>query len=194
MSLFMAHLFIGLFFGMFLDKIYHNKNIIIFCAIGSVLPDLVSKIFGHFLLSSNSARFYSQTLVLFLLFLIVGLFVRKFYRSNSFLAVAVGIFLHKIADTWPIPDGNFPQFGVTLAKILPGYYQYIILAEINSVIEWIFFIANIGIIFYLFTTKDQWLDADHKKELLRGSEGIILIIVILFVSSMYILPLVSAFW
>ena len=193
MSLFMAHLFIGLVFGLILDKIYHNKNIIIFCAIGSVLPDLVSKIFGHFLLNSNSARFYSQTLVLFLIFLIIGLFVWKYYHSNSFLAVAVGIFLHKVADTWPLPDGNFPLFGPNLPKIFSGYLQSIILAEINSVTEWIFFIAIIGILIYLITDKDPLLDPNRNKELFRGIFGIIIIIFVLFVSIMFILPLATAF-
>jgi hypothetical protein len=189
----MAHLFIGLAFGLILHKIYHNKNIIIFCAIGSVLPDQVSKIFGHFLLTSSSARFYSQTLALFLLFLIIGLFVWKYYRSNSLLAVAVGIFLHKIADTWPFPDWNFPLFGPSLAKMLPGYFQSIILTEINSVTEWIFFIATLIIVFYLVANKDPPLDPDRKKELFRGILGIILIIFILFVSILYILPLATAF-
>ena len=193
MSLFMAHLFIGLVFGLILDKIYHNKNIIIFCAIGSVLPDLVSKIFGHFLLNSNSARFYSQTLVLFLIFLTIGLFVWRYFHSNSFLAVAVGIFLHKVADTWSIPDGNFPLFGQNIPKIFPGYLRSIILEEINSVTEWIFFIAIIGILIYLITDKDPLLDPDRKKELFRGILGITIIIFILFVIILYFLPLTIAF-
>ncbi|MGA2913366.1 MAG: hypothetical protein ABSE07_07595 [Methanoregula sp.] len=199
MSLFMAHLFIGLVFGLILHKIYLNKNIIIFCAIGSVLPDLVSKILDHLLPVSrvDNAGFYSQTLALFLLFLTTGLLIRKYYHSNSFLCVAVGTFLHKIADTWVIPDWYVPLFGPNLAKVYPGYFQYIFLAEINSVTEWIFFIAIVSITFYLITKKsiqDPGVDPGRKKELSKGIFGIALLLFILLVISRYILPPATTFW
>jgi hypothetical protein len=196
--LFMVHLFIGLVFGLILYKIYHNKNMIIFCAIGSVLPDLVSIIFGllfkQILPSSllNNARFYSQTLALFLLFLIPGFFIWKYYHSNSFLCVAAGIFLHKIADMWTLPDGYFPLFGPYLAKVYQGYFQNIIIQEITSVTEWIFFIAIIGITFFMITTKstkDPEMKPNRKKELLWGIFGITLLVFLLFLS----IPFTTAF-
>jgi membrane-bound metal-dependent hydrolase YbcI (DUF457 family) len=174
---------------------------IVFCAIGSVLPDLVSIIFGllfkQILPSSllNNARFYSQTLALFLLFLIPGFFIWKYYHSNSFLCVAAGIFLHKIADMWTLPDGYFPLFGPYLSKMYQGYFQNIILEEITSGTEWIFFIVIIGIMFYMITvksTKDPEMKPSRKKELLKGLIGIILLIFLLFVSIVYILPFTTA--
>ena len=192
----MAHLFIGLVFGLILNKIYQNKNIIIFSAIGSELPDLVSVIFGlifwRILRSSlmDSVSFYSQTMALFFLFLITGLVIWKYYRSNSFLYVAAGIFLHEIADTWAFPDWNFPLFEPYLTTVYQGYFQNIILREITSVTEWIFFIAIIGITFYMITkesSKDSEMEVHRTKELYKGILGIIFIIFILFVSIAFFL-------
>jgi hypothetical protein len=181
--LFMAHVFIGLVLGLVLDKIYHNKNIIIFCVIGSVLPDLVNKILGHFIMASmgDGAAFYSQSLALFLLFLIIGTLTWKFFQSNSFLCVAAGIFLHKIADMGTLPDWVFPLFQNDFNR---GYLQSIFLAEITSITEWIFFIAAAGITVYLImkrSPKDTETEPDRRRELFIGIFGIALTIFILFI-------------
>jgi hypothetical protein len=39
--LILAHLVIGLIIGFILYEIFHARTIIIFCALGSVLPDIV---------------------------------------------------------------------------------------------------------------------------------------------------------
>jgi len=197
--LLMAHLFIGLVFGCILNEMYHNKNIIVFCAIGSVLPDLVNKIPGHIFLSSTlyNARFYVQSLALFLLFLLAGLLIWKFYHSNSFLCVAVGIILHKITDTWTLPEWYFPLSGPYQAVLGKGYLQNMILREITSVTEWIFFIGILGIMVYLITQKspiNQDVEPERKKELINGIFGIAVLVFVLFVSSISILPQATALW
>ena len=198
--LFMAHLFIGLVFGCILNEIYHNKNIIVFCAIGSVLPDLVNKIPGNIFLSStmfNAARFYVQSLALFLLFFLAGLLIWKVYHSNSFLCVAVGIILHKIADMWMLPEWYFPLSDPYRAVLGQGSLQNMILLEITSVTEWIFFIGIIGITVYLITQKspgNQDVEPERKKELISGILGIVVLVFVLFVSSISILPQATALW
>lgn len=143
----------------------------------------------------ESIKFYSQTLALLLLFLITGLFFWKYYRSNSFLSVAAGIFLHEIADTWAFPDWNFPLFEPYLIAVYKGYFQNIILREITSVTEWIFFTSIIGITFYMITkeySKDSEMEINRTNELFSGILGSIFIIFILFVSIAFFL-FVTAF-
>ena len=159
----MAHVFIGLVLGLILNRIFHDKNIVIFCIIGSILPDLVKILFGHSFTGSllKSARFYSQTLALFLLFLVAGVFIWKYYRSNSFLCVSVGIFFHGIADMWKNPDWHFSLFEPYIAALYQGHsheiifreIHFIILQEFTSVTEWIFFIATISITSFMIMKK-----------------------------------------
>jgi hypothetical protein len=48
--LFPGHLVIGLIAGFVLYELCHDQNVIVFCALGSVLPDIVDKPLGHLFL------------------------------------------------------------------------------------------------------------------------------------------------
>ena len=68
----------------------------------------------------------------------------------------------------------------------------IIIQEITSVTEWIFFIVIIGITFFMITTKpakNPEMKPGRKKELLWGIFGITLLVFLLFLS----IPFTTAF-
>jgi hypothetical protein len=111
--------------------------------------------------------------------------------------VAVGILLHKIADIWTLPEWYLPVAGPFHAVLGKGYLQNMILLEITSVTEWIFFIGIIGITVYQITQKspgNQDVERERKKELISGILGIVVVVFVLFVSSISILPQATALW
>ena len=60
-----------------------------------------------------------------------------------------------------------------------------------------FFIGITGITFYLITKKspiNQDLEPERKKELINGIFGIVVLVIVLFVSSISILPQATALW
>ena len=98
--LFLSHLVIGLIIGFILYEFFHARSLIAFCALGSVLPDIVDKPLGHIVFGSSldNGKIFFHSLVIVLLFFIAGLIVWKYYRSFSFLVVGFGIFLHQLVD------------------------------------------------------------------------------------------------
>ena len=51
--LFLGHLVIGLIIGFILYEFFHARSMIVFCALGSVIPDIVDKPLGHIIFSSS---------------------------------------------------------------------------------------------------------------------------------------------
>jgi len=72
--LFLGHLIIGLIIGFILYEFFHSRSIIIFCALGSVLPDVVDKPLGHIIFSSglDNGKIFFPSLPIVLLFFITG--------------------------------------------------------------------------------------------------------------------------
>lgn len=148
--LFLGHLVIGLIAGFILYEIFHDQNVIIFCALGSVLPDIVDKPLGHIFLNSvlDNGKIYFHSLIIFLLFVITGILVWKYYRSSSFLYVALGIIIHQIVDLmWNRPvNWYFPFLGPYQVEVHRDYVAQVLISELTSFTEWIFFIAILVII------------------------------------------------
>jgi len=165
--LILGHLVIGLIIGFILYEIFHARTLIVFCAIGSVLPDLVDKGLGHIIFSASldNGRIFFHSLGILLLFAVVGLIVWKYYRSFAFLVVGFGVLLHQMADVmWTSPvTWYYPVLGPYPADFAPDYFGQAILAELTSVSEWIFFIAIIVLAFVLYRNKtlhDTLVDPD----------------------------------
>jgi len=155
--LILGHLVIGLIIGFILYEIFHARTIIVFCAIGSVLPDLVDKVLGRIIFSSSldNGRIFFHSLGIVLLFAVVGLIVWKYYRSFSFLVVGFGVLLHQIVDMmWRDPvTWYYPLLGPYQADVTPDYFQQAIQAELTSVTEWIFFIAILVLVLVLYRNR-----------------------------------------
>lgn len=143
--LLLAHLVIGLIIGFILYEVFHARTIIVFCAIGSVLPDLVDKVLGRIILSGglDNGRIFFHSLGIALLFVLIGVIVWRYYRSFSFFMVGLGMLSHQLADMmWTSPvSWYYPFLGPYPADYTPDYFQRAILAELTSVTEWIFFIS-----------------------------------------------------
>jgi len=169
--LILGHLVIGLIIGFILYEIVHARTIIVFCALGSVLPDLVDKVLGRIIFSSSldNGRIFFHSLWIVLLFAIVGLVVWNYYRSFSFLVVGFGVLLHQLADLmWTSPvSWYYPLLGPYPADANPDYFEQAILAELSSVTEWIFFAAIMVVAIVLYRNKmlhDTLLDPDPRMQ------------------------------
>jgi hypothetical protein len=165
--LILGHLVIGLIIGFILYEIFHARTIIIFCAIGSVLPDFVDKVLGRiiFYSSLDNGRIFFHSLGIVLLFMIAGLIVWHYYRSFSFVVVGFGVLLHQLADMmWLSPvSWYYPLLGPFPADVTPDYFQQAITAELTSVTEWIFFTSIVVVTLVLYrnqTLKKSLLDPD----------------------------------
>jgi hypothetical protein len=191
--LILAHLVIGLIIGFILFEIFHARTIIVFCALGSVLPDLVDKVLGRIIFSASldNGRIFFHSLGIVLLFVILGLIVWKYYQSFSFLVVGFGVFIHQAVDLmWMDPQTwYYPLFGPYPADVTPDYFQQAIVGELTSVTEWIFFIAILVLVLVLYRNKtlhDTLLDPDprvqHKtRKFYRGLAGVGLFVMALAV-------------
>lgn len=113
--LFFSHLVIGIFAGIILAFLFNDSRVVIFTAVGSVLPDLIDKPVGYILLgdwiSNGRIFFHGFWLMLFLLVAGVVIFIRL--KNSYLLAFSLGITVHQIADTmWNSPVNWFwPMFG-----------------------------------------------------------------------------------
>jgi len=191
--LFLAHLVIGLIIGFILFELFHARTIIIFCAIGSVLPDLVDKVLGRIIFSSSldNGRIFFHSLGIVLLFLITGLIVWRYYRSFSFLVVGAGVLLHQLADMmWTSPvSWYYPFLGPYPSDFTPDYFQRAVLAELTSVTEWIFFAAIVVVTLVVYRNRilrNTLLDPDplmqqKTKKFYIGLLGVALFVLVLSV-------------
>lgn len=191
--LFLAHLVIGLIIGFILFEIFRARTIIVFCAIGSVLPDLVDKVLGRIIFSSSvdNGRIFFHSLGIVFLFMVMGLIVWRYYRSVSFLAVGTGVFLHQIVDMmWKSPvSWYYPFLGPYPEDYSPDYFMRAIMAELTSVSEWIFFIAIVGVAVVLYRNqalKNRLLEPDplmqqKTRRFYGGLVGVALFVLVLSV-------------
>ena len=95
-----CHLFAGIVIGLIIYKITDQRSAVIACGFGAILPDLIDKPLGHFILSDslNSGRIYAHTLLMLSIFVIIGLYYWKKKSSLSILAVSAGISSHIVLD------------------------------------------------------------------------------------------------
>jgi len=163
----LAHLIIGLIIGFILYEFLHARTIIIFCALGSVLPDIVDKILGRIIFGSTlgNGRIFFHSLGFVLLFVVMGLIVWYRYRSFSFLVVGYGMLLHQIMDMmWMEPvSWYYPLLGPFPSGVTRDYFLRAIITELTSVTEWIFFCAIAGVTFVLYRNQSAghtFLDPD----------------------------------
>jgi len=196
--LFLGHLLIGLILGFMLYEFFKDKNIIVFCALGSILPDLIDKPLGHIILSSSldNGKIYFHSLIILVFLCITGIFVWKYYRSSSFLFVSLGVLVHQILDLmWKHPQNwYYPLLGPYQNEVHPDYIRQIILTELSSSSEWIFF-AAIVVIICLIIVNISWhkdvpaLDPiiqQKKHQLYGGLIGVAFFVLILSVIIIYI--------
>jgi hypothetical protein len=197
--LFLGHLVIGLIIGFILYEIFHDRMIIVFVAIGSVLPDVIDKPLGYIIFSStlDDGKIFFHGFIIVLLFFLTGLLVWKWYKSYSFIFLAFGVFLHQIVDMmWKHPvNWYFPLLGPYPVEPHSDYFLNAIVAELSSVTEWIFFAAILVVALVIYrnhTLHNTFLDPDPRmqQKMRKFTSG--LVAVALFVLAIAII--IIAIW
>lgn len=136
-----CHLFAGIVIGLIIYKITDQRSAVIACGFGAILPDLIDKPLGHFILadSLNSGRIYAHTLLMLSIFVIIGLYYWKKKSSLSILAVSAGISSHIVLDEvwkspttllWPF-NGPFETSNLSLILLHSQSKKFL------SVSEWV---------------------------------------------------------
>ena len=141
----MGHLVIGLIIRFILYEFLHDRMIIVFVAIGSVLPDLVDKPLGYIIFGStlDNGKIYIHSLIIVLLLFITDLLVWRLFKSASGIFIAAGVLIHQLVDMMWTRQVNwyYPFFGQYQTETTPDYFLNAIVEELTSVTEWIFFVA-----------------------------------------------------
>jgi inner membrane protein len=105
-----------------------------FWALGSLLPDIIDKPVGHYLLAGifqYNGRIFSHTLLLVVLLLVTALFLPHSKGRGCLIAVSAGVLMHLILDSmwltpqtlfWPLLDWSFPASseGEWLGSLIRG--------------------------------------------------------------------------
>jgi len=169
-----------------------------FCSLGSVLPDIVDKPLGHIILNSvlDNGKIYFHSLIIFLLFFITGILVWRYYRSQSFLYVAMGVIIHQIVDLmWTRPvNWYYPFLGPYQVEFHQNYVAQVILSELTSFTEWVFFIAILVIVLAAGIRMHQHkplvspdpLQEQRQRQLYSGLLGIAIFVLILSIAIIYL--------
>jgi hypothetical protein len=162
--LFFSHLFLGILTGIILALFFKDRRVIVFSAIGSILPDLIDKPIGYIILwdSIGSGRIFFHGFWIMLLLLAVGVVIFLMIKNPLILSLGIGVLIHQFADSmWESPVNWFwPVFGSYSGR--PHYEDYfmdIISVELSSVEEiFSFFFIIILIIVIWFLTKYGYFD------------------------------------
>lgn len=155
----MGHLVIGLIIGFILYEFFQDRMIIVFVAIGSVLSDIIDKPLGYIIFGTtlDNGKIFFHSLIIVLLFFIIGLIVWRLYKSHSCIFIAVGVFIHQLTDLmWTQPvNWYYPFSGPYPIEAHTDYFMNALVAELTSVTEWIFFFALLVIAFLLHRNSEQ---------------------------------------
>jgi len=135
------HLVCGLVVGYLLADRFRDRNLVLPCIFGALLPDLIDKPLGLLVLSGSigSGRIFSHTLLFLLLLLIAGLALRSRYRAPGLLAVAAGVASHQVLDLmWEMPETwCYPFLGPFRPIVQEGWFLQKLLLELQNPVEWV---------------------------------------------------------
>lgn len=92
-----------------------------FILIGSMLPDIIDKPLGQFILRNymSNGRIFSHTLIFLLLMCLAGFLVYRYFKKSWFIFLAYGVFIHLLLDSmwltpctlfWPACGFAFPKY------------------------------------------------------------------------------------
>ncbi|MEA2035839.1 MAG: metal-dependent hydrolase [Euryarchaeota archaeon] len=172
--LFFCHLLTGFVIGLVLSGLFKDRRAILFCSIGSILPDLIDKPLGHIILagSLNDGRIFAHSLIGLMTICLLGIILWKQKGSPVLLYLVPGIISHVLLDAmWNIPINWFyPALGPFVQGYSQNYFCNMFFVEISSFSEWFFFIILSGCLFSEFTfngrsgsISDSGYDSDHSR-------------------------------
>lgn len=130
-----VHLLIGVTVGIFLLYATRDCRALVYCAVGSLLPDLIDKPVGHIILVNlGNGRIFFHSLTVCIIVAVLGIIVWGIWRHPGFLFIALGMFSHQLADAmWMAPQSWYwPFLGGFPPKYLPNYFDNIFVLEFSS--------------------------------------------------------------
>jgi membrane-bound metal-dependent hydrolase YbcI (DUF457 family) len=146
-----------------------------FCAIGSLLPDIIDKPVGQSLFGQtfgHNGRIFSHTLVFFILCLAAGYFFYLARKKVWVLYLAFGVLMHLMLDYmwqspqtlfWPIEGWSFPENSqYNLRLWIGGMLQKLTSDPVEFVLELVGFLAMVVFMLDLVRSKFS-LRSSHKQ-------------------------------
>ncbi|WP_420847028.1 metal-dependent hydrolase [Methanogenium marinum] len=178
-----VHLLIGITLGIFLLYLTKDCRAIIYCAIGSLLPDIIDKPLGHiFLPSIGYGRIFFHSLTVCALVALLGVIILIKWRHPGLLFVAAGMLSHQLADgMWDELQGWFwPIFGGFPHRYMPNYFENMFSLELSSPSEML--LMALAVIFFLCFVYARWTG---KNRIFHWAS--VLVGFLLFIAGSYIL-------
>jgi membrane-bound metal-dependent hydrolase YbcI (DUF457 family) len=162
-------MFVGAVVGLLLYQWTGRKWLVPVVAVGAILPDIIDKPLGHFLLagSLDFGRIYAHSLLFLGLLVVGGLLLWKIKGSYLLGAVALGVATHLVLDSmWDLPVSLFwPLLGPFQAHHFPDYFASSFIVEITSPLEWMFGVMLVSIVVKLYLDRLGSLGARAAKAL-----------------------------
>ena len=144
-----VHLLIGVTLGIVLLYLTRDCRALIYCAVGSLLPDLVDKPLGHIIFAElGNGRIFFHSLTICIAIALLGVVLMWRWRHPGLLFIAAGMLSHQLADAmWTQPRSWYwPVFGGFPPKYNPNYFANMLDIEISSPSE-ILVIAGASLLF-----------------------------------------------
>lgn len=130
-----VHLLIGVTLGIVLLYLTRDCRALIYCAVGSLLPDLFDKPLGHIVFSElGNGRIFFHSLTVCIAVALLGVILMWRRRHPGLLFIAAGMLSHQLADAmWTQSQSWYwPVFGGFPSKYNPNYFANMFDVEISS--------------------------------------------------------------
>ncbi|WFN34054.1 metal-dependent hydrolase [Methanogenium sp. S4BF] len=130
-----VHLLIGITLGIFLLYLTKDCRAVIYCSIGSLLPDIIDKPVGHLILATlGNGRIFFHSLTICGIVAFLGFIILIKWRHPGLLFIAAGMLSHQLADAmWAIPNSWYwPFLGWFRPKYMPFYFEDMFSLEFSS--------------------------------------------------------------
>jgi membrane-bound metal-dependent hydrolase YbcI (DUF457 family) len=181
---FFFHLLTGIVLGYLISDFLNDRRWLIPCAAGAVLPDLIDKPIGQFLvpITNGYGRIYTHTLLAAILVLAIGLAIWKFKKDPGVAGVGVGILSHQILDLmWREPaNWYYPVLGHFTGAMTGGDFFLMLMQELNNPFEQILaFLFSAGFLAWVFRYRISSLIARNRPGFSRAAAACALLLCIL---------------
>lgn len=184
---FLIHLLAGILLGILFTFIFRDTRLIVACAFGSVLPDLIDKPVGILLFHQimGYGRIYCHTLLFAILVIIIGIVLYPRYKSTGIviIALATGIITHQLLDAmWLEPVIWFwPALGQFTGRSRPDFFWNTFWGEITNPTEWLAGgVILVFIIIYLIPSyRERFFSVSTENGVRRGVLPLVLLIIAL---------------
>jgi membrane-bound metal-dependent hydrolase YbcI (DUF457 family) len=139
----LTHLLTGILLGILLAFIFRETLLILACAIGSLLPDLIDKPVGILLFHQTIGygRIYCHTLLFAILVIFIGIVVYSRYKSTGIviIALATGILSHQLLDTMWLETASWfwPVLGQFTGRSRSDFFWNTFWNDITNPTEWL---------------------------------------------------------